>query len=205
MKAPKFWNKNGFLALLLQPIGLFFHFLGLFRRSLFSTTNIGIPVICVGNLVVGGAGKTPTAMFIANLLARKRKVAILTRGYRGTATGPVKVNPDIHTFHEVGDEALLLAEIATTWVAKDRKEGALAAKADGADVIIMDDGFQSPFIYIDLSLLVVDGPYGFGNNKVLPAGPLRETIESGLSRTDAVVLIDKDMHGIGKKIPIFPF
>ena len=201
MRTPEFWQKNNFLTILLQPIGWLFNLLGLLRRYLFPSTRIGIPVICSGNLVVGGAGKTPTAMFISNLLGKTRKVAILTTGYRGTLPGPIKVNPRTHTFREVGDEALLLAEIATTWVAKDRKEGALAAKADGAEVIIMDDGFQNPSICKDFSFIIVDGPYGFGNNKVLPAGPLRETIESGLSRADAVVLIGEDKHAIQNKVP----
>ncbi|MBH68467.1 MAG: tetraacyldisaccharide 4'-kinase [Rhodospirillaceae bacterium] len=201
MKTPNFWQHNSLLALALQPAAELFRLSSLFRRYFSPTNNLGVPVICIGNLVSGGAGKTPTAISIGHLLTKRNKIAFLTRGYRGSLTGPIRVDIKRHTSIEVGDEALLLAEIAPTWIAKDRKAGGLAAKAAGAEVIILDDGFQNPSVHKDFSILAIDGPYGLGNGRLMPAGPLRETIKSGLSRTNAVVIIGPDKHLIGKQIP----
>ena len=160
-----------------------------------------VPVICVGNLVTGGAGKTPVAINLARrLIAEGRNVRFLTRGYGGRLAGPVRVDPKTHTAIDVGDEALLLARVASAWVAKDRANGVAAAADDAEDgspdVIIMDDGFQNPSVAKDLSLLVVDGEIGFGNGYVFPAGPLREFVSSALGRADAVILIGCDEAGI---------
>ena len=122
--------------------------------------------------------------------AQGRLPHLLTRGYGGRASGPLRVDPARHTVREVGDEALLLAERAITWVARDRPAGAGAAVAAGAEAIIMDDGFQNPSLAKDLSLVVVDADYLFGNGRLLPAGPLREPVARGLSRADGVVLVE---------------
>jgi tetraacyldisaccharide 4'-kinase len=149
-----------------------------------------VPVLCVGNLVVGGAGKTPVAMDLAQRLAtRGARPHLLSRGYTGSLAGPVQVDPARHTYREVGDEALLLARIAPTWVARDRAAGAKAAVAAGATVLVLDDGFQNPSLAQDLKIVVIDGAYGFGNGCVLPAGPLREPAAAGLARADAFVIM----------------
>ena len=193
MRAPEFWRHDGLAARLLGPLGLAWQGASVLRRAVATPWQAPVPVICVGNLVAGGAGKTPVVLSLLAILAERglRPVA-LTRGYGGSAVGPLRVDPVRHDAGKVGDEALLLAAAATTWVARDRVDGAKEAVEDGAGAIVMDDGFQNAGLKKDLSLLVVDADYGFGNGRVMPAGPLRETVASGLARADAVVLIGDD-------------
>jgi tetraacyldisaccharide 4'-kinase len=155
---------------------------------------VGVPVVCVGNLVVGGAGKTPTALAIARRLSDQGHTPhFLTRGYHGNLNGLVRVDPVQHTALEVGDEPLLLAKAAPTWVSKDRRISAQAAIKDGATVLVMDDGFQNPGLEKDLSIIVIDAGFGHGNGRLLPAGPLRESPAIGLARAQAVVMVDDQM------------
>jgi tetraacyldisaccharide 4'-kinase len=163
-------------------------------------------------LVAGGAGKTPVALAVtSHLVDRGLNVHIVTRGYGGRLVGPLQVDLDRHDASAVGDEALLLAARASCWVARDRATGVSAAVADGADLVLLDDGFQNPTVAKTLSLLVVDAAYGFGNRRVIPAGPLRESIDSGLSRADALVLLGEEAGAratgrldIGRELPVFP-
>jgi tetraacyldisaccharide 4'-kinase len=152
--------------------------------------DIGIPVICVGNYTLGGAGKTPTVIALIELLRRGgQHPFVLSRGYRGTLKGPVLVDRAKHAAAEVGDEPLLLAAHAPVVVSANRVAGARLAAERGASVVVMDDGFQNPSLAKQLSLVVVDGKRGLGNGAVFPAGPLRAPLADQLERTDALVVI----------------
>lgn len=201
MRAPEFWRDPGPLPLLLSPLGGVYGLAGKIRHALANPFDPGIPVICVGNLVAGGAGKTPVVLsLLQTIRARGVETHALCRGYGGSLHGPLRVDPAQHSAQEVGDEALLLARVAPTWIARDRAAGARAAATAGARAIVMDDGFQNPGLKKHLSLLVVDGTYGFGNRHLMPAGPLREPIAAGLARADAVVVMGKDDAGIAAMV-----
>jgi tetraacyldisaccharide 4'-kinase len=194
MRAPGFWwRPPGVPAWLLAPFGKLYGAITL-QRMRRSGAEIGIPVICVGNFVAGGAGKTPTAIALAELLARQGETPfVLMRGYGGSLTGPVEVHASHHTAQAVGDEPLLMARHVRTVIARDRVTGATLAKALGASVIVMDDGLQNPALAKRLRLAVVDGASGVGNGHCLPAGPLRAPLAGQLAQTDAVLVI-----GIGE-------
>jgi tetraacyldisaccharide 4'-kinase len=203
LRAPEFWHRPGSpIATLLAPLGIAYAAAGRVRYALAQPIHVTRPVICVGNINVGGAGKTPAALALARWLAsRGRRPHLLTRGYGGTATGPLRVDPTHHGFAEVGDEALLLAAVAPTWLAHDRVAGARAAIAGGADLVVMDDGLQNPGLYKDFSFAAIDAAYGFGNGRVMPAGPLREPVAAGLARVQAAILIGADRHGRAGALP----
>jgi len=196
MRAPRFWwDPPGILSTLLSPLAAIYGSVAA-RRLEQPGERVGIPVICIGNLTVGGAGKTPTALAIAHmLLAAGEKPMFLTRGYGGRLAGPVMVDP-AHTAVQVGDEPLLLARVAPAIVAQDRVAGARLAKDNGASVIVMDDGFQNPALTKDLSILVVDAR-GTGNGRVLPAGPLRAPLKTQLG--GAFRDSDRGRHRIGAR------
>ena len=199
MRAPEFWGpgRGGMAAALLAPLGRAWAIAADARLRLARPARAPVPVLCVGNLVAGGAGKTPVVLSLARRLAvRGPSVHVITRGYGGTLAGPVRVEPGRHGYREVGDEALLLAAAAPTWVARDREAGCRAAAAAAAATVVLDDGFQSPSVVKDRSLVVVDGGYGLGNGRVMPAGPLREAPARGLARADAVVLVGADETGV---------
>ncbi|MDA0675788.1 MAG: tetraacyldisaccharide 4'-kinase [Proteobacteria bacterium] len=205
MKAPDFWSRpNAPLGKLLSPLGCVYRFAGALNRSFAKPVRVDAMVLCVGNLVAGGTGKTPVALAIAAILQRDEQ-AFLTRGYGGRLAGPVHVSPKFHTPADVGDEALLLARAAPTWVARDRVAGARAAIEGGAKLVIMDDGHQNPALFKDISIVVIDGETGFGNGQLIPAGPLREPVATGLERADVVVIVGDDRADIARTLrPLLP-
>jgi len=209
MREPAFWwCKEGLTSGLLSPLAAVYGAVAAQRMARAGRT-AGIPVVCVGNLTLGGAGKTPAAIAVARILdAAGRRPFVLSRGYGGTLTGPVQIDPARHRAADVGDEPLLLARFAPTIVSRDRAAGADAARAAGAGSIVMDDGFQSPGLHKDLSILVVDGRRGIGNGKVFPAGPLRAPLTSQLRRAHAVLIVGTGAAGeavaaMAEDLPVF--
>lgn len=203
MKSPDFWQKGkgGWKAALLLPLSLVYRTGAALRSRFTRPVRLGVPVLCVGNITAGGTGKTPVVMALAGAAKIQGiSAAVVSRGYGGRLKGPVRVDPASHRAEDVGDEPLLIAREVTTWVAKDRVAGAKAAIADGARLILLDDGFQNPTLHKDLSVVVVDGGFGFGNGCVIPAGPLREALPAALRRTDLVLLMGRDLAGVANEM-----
>jgi tetraacyldisaccharide 4'-kinase len=201
LRAPEFWRRDGAASKLLSPLAALYDAAVAARFARVHPAQAGVPVICVGNLALGGAGKTPVVLSLAKkLAARGVKVQILSRGYGGRSRGPLRVDPQRHEAREVGDEPLLLAHATPCWVSADRVAGAREAVSSGAEIILMDDGLQNPFLTKTCSLLVIDGDYGLGNGKVFPSGPLREDAARGLARADAVVVMGEDRAGIAARL-----
>lgn len=199
MQAPEFWNHaSGRLSApvtraALEPLSWMYQAGTMARAGAITPFRPAAPVICVGNITMGGTGKTPVSIALIKRLLEKGITAhALSRGYGGKKRGPIKVDLNTDTHHEVGDEALLLARAGTTWVSKTKTAGARAAAQAGADVIIMDDGLQNPTVVKDASLVLIDGTAGLGNGRVFPAGPLREGVRSALRRADAVIVVGGD-------------
>jgi tetraacyldisaccharide 4'-kinase len=190
MHEPAFWYRSPSLASrLLMPLGALYGAVAA-RRLARGGIDAGIPVLCVGNYHVGGAGKTPTVLALVELLRDAGEAPIvLSRGYGGKLRGPVKVDPDRHEAADVGDEPLMMAQAVAVVVARDRADGVALARSQGASVIVMDDGFQNPAIAKDASLIVIDGDRGLGNACVFPAGPLRAPLPPQLARTDALIIV----------------
>lgn len=201
-RAPAFWQSDGTPARLLQPAGWLYGLAGRMRWQLKRGEKLALPVICVGNLVLGGSGKTPVVRaLVQRLKKRGRKTHVLSRGYGGSAQGLLRVDPAVHDATVVGDEPLLLARDTITWVSRDRVAGAQAALAAGADCLVMDDGLQNPGLIKDLSFLVIDGTSGFGNRRIFPAGPLRESPVACFARVQAAILVGPPHPGLLDSLP----
>ncbi len=204
LKTPKFWFKNNDeinpLLYTLKPLSKLWEFLIRFRLKNGLWEKMPIPVMCVGNLTVGGSGKTPVTMSLQKLLEEMGiKACVVSRGYGGKIQSPHYVTKN-DTYHKVGDEPLILSKNGAIIVSKNKKDGIIKAYNDGFDLVVLDDGFQNSRIKKDLSLVVVDSQILFGNELIFPLGPLREPIQSGLSRADALVLIDYNPSVINRKI-----
>ncbi len=202
MRAPGFWSRPpGWEARALAPLA------ALYARAVAARLaqpgyRAGVPVICVGNVNVGGTGKTPAVIaLVERLLALGARPHVISRGYGGRLRGPVRVEPQRHGADEVGDEPLLLSAFAPVTVARDRHLGARAAEDAGADVLVLDDGLQNPSLAKDLALLVVDAEAGFGNGRVLPAGPLREPMAAALARSDLLLTVGPEAAQQAFRLP----
>jgi tetraacyldisaccharide 4'-kinase len=196
MREPKFWHApKSWKSKLLRPLGALYGAIAAqrLRRKGFDA---GVPVFCVGNYHVGGAGKTPTVLALAKILRELGEIpVVLSRGYGGRLRGPVMVDPARHSAADVGDEPLMLAPQIPVAVSRDRINGVALARSQRASVILMDDGFQNPSIAKDASLIVVDGERGLGNGFVIPAGPLRAPLKPQLARTDALIVVGEGAAG----------
>jgi tetraacyldisaccharide 4'-kinase len=190
MREPGFWHRPAsFVSLLLLPLGALYGAVAAWRLQR-QGFDAGIPVICVGNYHVGGAGKTPTVLALTKILRDLGEMpVVLSRGYGGRLRGPIVVDPGRHTAVDTGDEPLMLARTVPVVVARDRVGGVALARSQGASVILMDDGFQNPAIAKDASLIVIDSDRGLGNACVFPAGPLRAPLSPQLARTDALIVV----------------
>ncbi len=216
MKAPYFWSAGldprsreaaPLTRVLLTPFAWVYAAITAQRLARTSPLTVDAKVICVGNITAGGVGKSPVvALLRAHISAMYGvRVATLSRGYGGRLKGPLKVDPEIHSARDVGDEPIMLSHTGETWIGGDRAEAGLEMSRDGVDVIIMDDGHQNPGLSKDLSLVVVDSEAAFGNGYVIPKGPLREPVRAGLARASAVILLGGGLipHGISQSsIPI---
>lgn len=196
LRTPRWWYRREdapapLTRLLLRPPSWLWAYVTARKIARAAPADPGAPVICIGNLTMGGVGKTPIVRALALRLAGAHG---LSRGYGGRLEGPVRVDPAVHTAADVGDEALMLARDFPMWIARDRAAGARAAAEAGATAVIMDDGHQNPSVKKALSLVVVDGEtrndeWPFGDGAVFPAGPMREPLKAGLARADAVIVL----------------
>lgn len=222
LNTPRWWyvrdsNHARMTRTALKPLGWVWAAVTARRMAKTVPADPGCAVISVGNLTVGGSGKTPVARETLRLL-RVAGVGAqgLSRGYGGRLEGPVRVDPQIHTADDVGDEPLMLAQGSPVWIARDRVAGAKAAVADGAQALVLDDGHQNPALKKTVSLIVVDGEtrgdeWPFGDGSVFPSGPMREPLKAGLARADAVVVMlptdvedaDPELLAVFDALPVF--
>lgn len=219
---PRWWyrrdGRHGRVArILLKPASWIWAAATARRIARTTPVEVGVPVVSIGNLTVGGSGKTPVAREVLRLLHRSGVAAhALSRGYGGRLTGPLRVDPDVHTAADVGDEPLMLSGDAPAWISADRVAGARAAVDGGARVLVLDDAHQNPALKKTLSLIVVDGEtredeWPFGDGSVFPSGPMREPLKAGLARADAVVILlaadappaDPDLLALFGALPTF--
>lgn len=203
IKTPHFWTELSWKSVILFPVSYIWRFGHYAQQKILNTKETEIPVICVGNLTVGGSGKTPVVITLCRFLSGIGKsTSILTRGFGGKEKGPIFVSTNLHQSLDVGDEPLMMAHSLDVCVSRNRPLGAnhiLDKKK--YDCIVMDDGLQNPTLKKDLNIAVFDGKFGIGNGFLLPAGPMRQKLEVGIQNIDLVIFNGKDETGLGQKIP----
>ena len=203
IKTPHFWTELSWQSVILFPVSYIWRFGHYAQQKILNTKETEIPVICVGNLTVGGSGKTPVVITLCRFLSGIGKsTSILTRGFGGKEKGPIFVSTNLHQSWDVGDEPLMMAHSLDVCVSRNRPLGAnhiLDKKK--YDCIVMDDGLQNPTLKKDLNIAVFDGKFGIGNGFLLPAGPMRQKLEVGIQNIDLVIFNGKDETGLGQKIP----
>lgn len=191
MKTPAFWQKKGWQHRALSPFSALYQWGYNIRRLWVKPAPASARILCIGNLTLGGSGKTPVALALGERIStRFPNACYLTKGYKGKLHGPVLVSAQ-HTAEDVGDEPLLLMRTLPTIMAKNRRQGLAFAEARGFTHIVMDDGFQNPHITPHVSLVVIDSGFAFGNGLTFPAGPLREPVETGLARAQGIILLHR--------------
>ncbi len=205
MKAPQFWNANNqsLWPKILTPLS--YIWTKETQRRLNQKGYIShLPVICIGNITIGGSGKTQAAIKLAQFYQKNGyKPAFLSRGYGANVKEATKVDNFKHSYKDVGDEPLLLSQLCEAWVSPNRRNGARAIEKNGtADIIIMDDGMQNQSLHKDFNLLIIDGIFGLGNQKVIPSGPLREPLGKNLDRINYGLIIGEDKHNIRSQLSI---
>lgn len=194
LKPPKFWKKTGIINFFLLPLSLVYYICFIIYGKIFKEIRTNTPVICVGNLVLGGVGKTPLTIKLRELLSKDfKKIFVLTRGYKGKEKGPIIVSKNMN-YKDVGDESLIHCVFGSTCVSKSKVEGAKLCEKKGANLIILDDGFQSKHICKDLSILVIDPELGLNNRFMFPAGPLRQPFFQAIRKCDAILILDKKIY-----------
>lgn len=208
LKTPAFWYRKGgeisLLEKILTPFSMLYRAGYEFHQHSVTPEKLDIPVVCIGNINAGGTGKTPASIALMDILRKNNLAAkpfFLLRGYGGGERGPLLVDTAKHNSWATGDEALILAQHAPTIIAVDRVQGALLAAKHNADLVLMDDGLQNPGIHKDVKVVVINGEMGFGNGKMLPAGPLREPLKKGIARADIFILIGDDTRGVAAQLP----
>jgi len=195
LKTPSFWYRGTWISRALSPLSCIYRAVHTLNQKSKTPYRSNLPVICIGNVVTGGSGKTPAVLALLDLIQKHglfQNPVILTRGYGGNLKGPTYVDPQKHSYKDVGDEALLLAGHAPVIVSADRAAGAKLAELGGADLILMDDGLQNPGLEKTLAFLTVNTTTGFGNGRLLPAGPLREPLQDAFAKIQAVIQIGDD-------------
>lgn len=208
-RTPDFWYSDGdqkfsLTSTLLQPLSYLYGAARAHQSKSIKTKKASVPVICTGNLVAGGTGKTPSLIAINHLIAKHnlaKSPYFLTRGYGGTITGTRLIDVQKDKAADTGDEPQILCQHGKTIISANRYAGATLAQELGGDLVLMDDGFQNVTLHKDISFLVIDGKRGFGNGRLIPSGPLREPIAQGLARTHAVIFIGHDAHNTKSQIP----
>lgn len=189
MKTPTFWYpKTGgvsLLSLLLTPFSWLYGLGHQLHQKMGHNEKVDIPIICVGNLTAGGSGKTPTTIALMELVKANKiakSAAFLTRGYGG-------------------DEEQILQKHGPVLINANRLVAAREALAENKDLLIMDDGLHNPTLHKDIKLVVIDGEIGFGNRKLLPAGPMRTPLNKGMALADAFIFLGEDRKDVKRLLP----